>query len=79
MCRIFYNASSSITFVEEDLWGFLKALEKSQGGDGNGLYLMESNELEKSAFAMPRQRGSRRWLHLHPQLPPGPLSPRWRM
>lgn len=53
MCRIFYNPSSSINFTEDDLLRFFLSLEKESGGDGNGVYRMNSGKLEKSVATMP--------------------------
>lgn len=53
MCRIAYNPSPSTNFNKEDLLGFFQMLEKVAGKDGNGLYVFNTDTLEKHLKGMP--------------------------
>ena len=52
MCRIFYNPSHLLNFDLVDLNEFLSLLEKSMGGDGNGIYMFNNDEVIKSLEPM---------------------------
>jgi predicted glutamine amidotransferase len=53
MCRIFYNPGKGINYAHKDIFEFLERLERAQGGDGNGIFQMRNEKLDKSATEMP--------------------------
>lgn len=53
MCRIFFSPSKKIVYEPASLHRFFLQLEKIGGGDGNGVYLFKTNELNRSIEEMP--------------------------
>jgi len=53
MCRIAYNPSSATKFKKKALAEFFTKLENVAGRDGNGVYLIDSDKLEKHLNKMP--------------------------
>lgn len=53
MCRIFFNPSKTTSFTTLSLDDFFIRLEKSGGGDGNGIFSFERNVLLRSISYMP--------------------------
>jgi len=53
MCRMFYNPDPALKYKQDDIFAFFAELERVGGKDGNGVFLMKNEQLEKSAFMMP--------------------------